>query len=170
MAEAVVRRDRDALVDALEAAQRTCTPAGYRILALGFADVLLNWLPDDMPNVEPRIDPTPAVQTDLAGGLMMTVWPDARRRPRWLRLEVGDRGAPVYLDRLLDFLTALQDVSAGRAQTATLACLGRALELVVGHDAVVVTASDEVLTLPTPGTTPGRLYAALRPHRSNWLH
>jgi hypothetical protein len=169
VAEAIVQRDRHALVDALEVARHTCTPAGYRILTLGFADVLLSWLPDDMPNDEPRIDRTPPVSVDIAGGLTMTIGPDGRRRPRWMGLQVGDRGAPVHVDRLLDFVSGLQDVSAGRADTATLASLGRALQLQVGLDTVSCVTQGTTLTVPTPRTTPGRLYAVLRPHRSTWM-
>ena len=170
VAEAIVRRDRDALVDALEAARRTCTPAGYRIVTLGFADVLLHWLPDDVPNVTPRVDHTPPVQVDIAGGLTMTIGPDGWRRPGWLRLQIGDQAAPVRVDRLVDFISGLQDVSAGRADTATLASLGRALQLHVGHDTVSCMSEETTVTIPTPRTTPGRLYATLRTHRSNWLH
>ena len=181
MADAIVRRDQEALFAALEGARAACTPAGYRILVQGFTGHMLHWLPDDTPGLVPRVDPTPLLEVDVAGDVGMTIGPDASRRAGWFSVRLAGPGsdgryAPVHRDRLLGFVAALQEVSEGRAEAASLASLGRAWELVVarhrvsGHVAPAGGSSDPAVpfSLPTPRTTPGRLYAALRPHRSNW--
>jgi hypothetical protein len=117
------------------------------------------------------------VAVDVAGGLRMVVRP--YRRSSWLSVQLSGPGtegryAPVHVDRMLDFIAALREVAAGRAEAATLASLGRASELVVGlrtvsgHLARGHHQPGLTFSLSTPPTTPGRLYAALRPHGTAW--
>jgi hypothetical protein len=167
VADALVSRDREALFDALEAARRACTPAGYRILALGFSAFVLDWLRDDTPGLEPRDPGGSLVALDLAGDLRLTI--GHRRQPEWLSVEIGAQHAAVHRHRMGDFVAGLGAVAAGRAGSTTLRPLGQVWELIVTQDAVTWVTED-TLTLPAPRTTAGRLYAALRPHRSNWQY
>lgn len=181
VADAIAQRDQGALSGALEEARLRCTPTGYRILVRGFAAYMLDWLRDDTPGIEPRVGPdTSPVVLDLAPGLSLTITPlPARRSDGWFgaHLEVEGsvtRRAPVDRDRLVAFVAALAEVAAGRAQMATLVSLGRAWDLVVGHHTVECRLAAErgdperTLTIPTPRTTPGRLFATLRPYRTSW--
>lgn len=140
IAQAIVRRDREAFFRALEEAKSSYSASGYRTVVLGFADNLLAWPPDDTLGLDPRAG-APPILVSISDHLTLTLKSDAFGRPGWMSVLVNADGTDgryhhVHLGQLSAFRGRLEALLARRATSATLVPLARAFELVVEQNTV----------------------------------
>lgn len=140
IAQAIVRRDREAFFRAFEEARSSYSPSGYRTVVLGFADNLLAWPPDDTLGLDPRAGAPPTV-VPIGDHLTLTLMSDVFRRPQWMMVLVNADGTEgryhhVHVSRLAAFRGRLEAHLTRRATSATLVSLAGAFELVVEEGTV----------------------------------
>jgi len=140
IAQAIVRRDREALFRAFEEASSSYSPSGFRTVVLGFADNLLTWPPDDTLGLDPRAG-TPPTVVSIGDHLTLTLMRDGFRRPQWMSALINADGTKgryhhVHISRLSAFRGRLEAHLTGRATSAALVSLAGALELVVEQSTI----------------------------------